>query len=120
MAQSFDLHVHTSWSDGKSSAEDVILAAISAGLDTVGISDHSYTVYDEPGCTLPESASAYRADIRSLAEKYKDKIRVLCGVEQDSRIISAATGTRSRTRIMSASGTSSTSRAPGSSVTLTL
>lgn len=83
MAQSFDLHVHTTWSDGKSSAEDVILAAIAAGLDTVGISDHSYTVYDEPGCTLPESASAYRAEIRDLAEKYKDKIRVLCGVEQD-------------------------------------
>lgn len=83
MPQRFDLHVHTNWSDGKASAEDMILAAIAAGLDTVGISDHSHTVYDEPGCTLPDSPLEYRAEIRRLAEKYSGKIRVLCGVEQD-------------------------------------
>ena len=37
----FDLHMHTVFSDGKNTAEEMVLEAIRRGLETVGISDHS-------------------------------------------------------------------------------
>ncbi len=36
-----DLHVHTTWSDGRDSLEDMVRAARELGLDYIGISDHS-------------------------------------------------------------------------------
>ena len=32
----------------------------------------------------PEDVPKYQAEVRALAEKYKDKIEILCGVEQDA------------------------------------
>ena len=42
-----DYHVHTVWSDGNDTIEDVVLSAINMGLTELGISDHSYTFFDE-------------------------------------------------------------------------
>jgi len=78
-----DLHTHTTYSDGKTSPEEMVLAAIERGLDEIGISDHSYTFFDESYCMKKEMIPAYVAEIAALKEKYADKIRVLCGVEQD-------------------------------------
>ena len=38
-----DLHMHTVYCDGHDTPEDMVLSAIDKGLDTVGISAHSYT-----------------------------------------------------------------------------
>lgn len=81
--QKFDLHVHTNYSDGKNTPEEVILSAISMGLETLGISDHAYQSCDLTVGILPENVPVYKAEIRALAEKYREKIRVLCGYEQD-------------------------------------
>ncbi len=78
-----DLHTHTVYSDGKNTAEEMVLAAIKAGLDTIGISDHSYTDIDKTYCMKKDKIGAYINEISALKEKYGDKIRVLCGVEQD-------------------------------------
>ena len=78
-----DFHVHTTFSDGKNTAEEVILAAIEKGMDTVGFSDHSFTPFDTSYCTPEERLPLYRAEIARLKEKYADKIRILCGIEQD-------------------------------------
>ncbi len=75
-----DLHMHTVWSDGKNTPEEMIEEAIRRGLDTVGISDHSSG--DPCGMTL-EASAGYRAEIGRLKEKYAGKIRVLCGLERD-------------------------------------
>ena len=61
----------------------MILDAISAGFDVLGFSGHSYTSYDESYCMSREQTEAYAAEIRSLAEKYKDRITVWCGLEKD-------------------------------------
>ena len=37
-----DLHMHTVFSDGKNTPEEMVQEAIRRGLDTVGISDHSH------------------------------------------------------------------------------
>ena len=76
----FDLHMHTTWSDGENTPEEMIEEAIRLGLETVGISDHSSG--DPCGMTLEQSVE-YRAEIARLKEKYAGQIRVLCGLERD-------------------------------------
>ena len=76
----FDLHMHTVWSDGTNTAEEMVQEAIRKGLETVGISDHSSG--DPCGMTLEQSAD-YRAEIARLKEKYAGQICVLCGLERD-------------------------------------
>ena len=76
----FDLHMHTVWSDGKNTPEEMVQEAIRKGLETVGISDHSSG--DPCGMKLEDSA-AYKAEIARLKEKYAGQIRVLCGLERD-------------------------------------
>ena len=42
-----DLHMHTTYCDGKNSPEEMIQSAINMGLKTVGLSGHSYTGIDD-------------------------------------------------------------------------
>ena len=78
-----DLHMHTCYCDGTGTPEDMILSAVEKGLDTVGISGHSYTFFDTSYCMQKEAVPRYIAELRYLRAKYFDKIHVLCGVEQD-------------------------------------
>lgn len=77
-----DLHMHSVYSDGKNTAEEMILEAIRLGLDTVGLSDHSHAKFDECSMTA-EGTEAYRAEMAELKKKYAGRIRVLCGLERD-------------------------------------
>ena len=77
-----DLHMHSAFSDGKNTPEEMIEAAIALGLDTVGLSDHSHAESDECGMS-PEGSAAYRAEMDRLKPLYAGKIRVLCGLERD-------------------------------------
>ena len=78
-----DLHVHTTYCDGKNTPEEMVLAAIEQGLDCIGFSAHAYMEHDHSYCIKKEDIEKYKAEIRALKEKYKDDIIVLCGVEQD-------------------------------------
>ena len=78
-----DLHVHTIFSDGKNTPEEMVRAAISKGMTKIGFSDHSYTSYDESYCMSREGTAVYRKVIAGLKEKYRDQIEILCGIEQD-------------------------------------
>ena len=75
--------MHTAYCDGKDTPEDMVLSAVDKGLDTVGISGHSYTFFDESYCMQKEDIPRYIAELRYLRAKYFDRIHVLCGVEQD-------------------------------------
>ena len=78
-----DLHMHTVYCDGKNTAEEMVLSAIEKGLDTVGIATHSFTDIDLSYCIKEKDVSVFQKEVNFLKEKYADKIRVLCGVEQD-------------------------------------
>lgn len=78
-----DLHVHSSFSDGKSTPEEIVRAAIARGMTRLGISDHSYTFFDEDYCMPKERIGEYRDCIAALKEKYAGRIELLCGIEQD-------------------------------------
>ncbi|HAL63160.1 MAG: histidinol-phosphatase [Firmicutes bacterium] len=76
-----DLHVHTTYCDGINTPEEMVLAAIQKGMECLGFSAHSYTFFDQSYCMT--KADDYKHEIARLKEKYKDKIKILCGVEQD-------------------------------------
>lgn len=78
-----DLHMHTVYCDGKSTAEEMVLSAIEKGLDTVGVATHSFTSQDNLYCIKKENILPFQKEVNALKEKYADKIRVLCGVEQE-------------------------------------
>lgn len=78
-----DYHIHSTYSDGKSTPEEIVLAAIAKGAKAIGFSDHSYTDFDLCCCMHKNADVSYIKEISSLKEKHKDKIEILCGIEQD-------------------------------------
>ena len=78
-----DFHVHTTFSDGKHTPEEMILSAIEKNMSAIGFSDHSYTWFDKTYCIPQEKQQTYVQEIRSLANQYKERISVFCGIEQD-------------------------------------
>lgn len=78
-----NLHSHTTYCDGVNTIEEMILAAMDRGFDVFGFSGHSYLHFDESWCMSKENTKKYIEEVHNLAAKYKEKITVLCGVEQD-------------------------------------
>ena len=78
-----DFHVHTTFSDGKHTPEEMVLSAIQKGMTAIGFSDHSYTAFDESYCMKKEKQTQYCNEVRSLRETYKERIAIFCGIEQD-------------------------------------
>ncbi len=76
-----DVHIHTTFCDGKSSMEDMVKAAVASGMDTVGISFHSYTDFDRSYCI--KDYPAYMRELLRLRREYSGKIYILGGVELD-------------------------------------
>ncbi|MBQ6381743.1 MAG: histidinol-phosphatase [Clostridia bacterium] len=78
-----DFHTHTRFSDGADTAEAMVRQALEKGLRKIGISDHCYTFFDESYCIPKDTVDSYKKEIAALKEKYRGKIDVLCGIEQD-------------------------------------
>ena len=78
-----DFHVHTTYSDGANTPEEMVRAAIEKNMSAIGFSDHAHTAFDESYCMKKDAAESYRGEIEALKEKYRSSIRVLCGIEQD-------------------------------------
>jgi DNA polymerase (family 10) len=78
-----DLHMHTTWSDGKYSTEEMIEAARNRGYRYVAITDHSKSLGIAGGLS-DDDLLRHAAEIRSLNAKFSD-IRVLAGTEVDIR-----------------------------------
>lgn len=84
-----DIHTHTTFStDCATPMEDMILEAISRGLDTLCFTEHmdkDYPVYPDRDPSLPVEflldTDSYRQGFLEMKEKYRDKIRLLWGVE---------------------------------------
>jgi histidinol-phosphatase (PHP family) len=90
MSVRFDLHTHHSrCGHAEGDIEDYIRAALEAGMDVIGISDHSpYFAHAEdhpnPRVAMPRSEfAAYVEEVLRLKEKYRGRIEVLLGVESD-------------------------------------
>ena len=76
-------HVHTGYSDGNNSLEDMVRACREAGYTYVGISDHSQSAFYASG--LKEAGLGKQLkEIAVLQQKYPD-IAIFSGVESDIR-----------------------------------
>lgn len=77
----FDLHIHSKNShDGKDTLDALCLSAIEKGVKGLAITDHiDMHSYVERNAyqTIQQSI----ADTKAAREKYKDRLKVLCGVE---------------------------------------
>lgn len=78
-----NFHTHTVFCDGEDTPEELVLRAIDLGCGEIGFSGHSYTPFDDDYCMSPESEREYIKTVLSLKEKYRGKIRIFLGIEQD-------------------------------------
>ncbi len=78
-----DYHIHSNFCDGQNTPEEIVLAAIQKGMTEIGILCHSYTDFDRSYCIKQERVKEFQDEIARLKEKYKEKIKLFCGVEQD-------------------------------------
>ncbi|UQD52958.1 DNA polymerase/3'-5' exonuclease PolX [Bacillus methanolicus] len=76
-----DLHLHTTWSDGAHSIEEMVEACRKRGYQYLAITDHSQYLKVANGLTS-ERLRKQKEEIKKLNEKYKD-ITILSGVEMD-------------------------------------
>ncbi|NLF19100.1 MAG: PHP domain-containing protein [Lentisphaerae bacterium] len=75
-----DLHVHSDWTDGKATLEEMALAAQAAGLDYLCFCDHSQALAMTGGLD-PARVLAQIEAIRELDSRLE--IRVIAGIEVD-------------------------------------
>ena len=78
-----NLHCHTRFDDGKDTPEAMVLAAMRAGLDSVGISLHCPIEGEESWCCKDGDEAAFIDEMRCLRERYAGRIEVWCGLEYD-------------------------------------
>ena len=76
-----DLHMHTIWSDGRDSVEDMVGAARQLGYDYVAITDHSERALCARKLARDDIARQ-KAEIQTVRERVGD-IEVLHGIEVD-------------------------------------
>lgn len=79
-----NLHTHSTYCDGKDSIEEMVLEAIEKGFTTLGFSGHGYNKPLDEGSMNDEEQENYIHDVLTMKEKYKDKIDIYLGIEQDS------------------------------------
>lgn len=79
-----DFHMHTTFCDGANTPEEMVRSAIAMGMRRIGFSGHA-PYPDDHGDFAMKIADlpAYRAEIARLKAVYKEKITILCGIEQD-------------------------------------
>ncbi|MBQ7907166.1 MAG: histidinol-phosphatase [Clostridia bacterium] len=76
-------HTHSTFSDGKNSLEEMVLAAIEAGMPELGFSDHAPMSFRCNWSLRAERLEEYKKEVKRLKEKYKDQIKIYLGIEQD-------------------------------------
>ena len=77
-----NFHTHTSFCDGENTPEEVVLSAIEKGFSSIGFSSHGYTEFDLRYCL--KDTKGYITEINRLKEKYRNKIEIYLGVEEDA------------------------------------
>jgi len=79
-----DLHMHTTWSDGKLSVREMAEAAKARGLSHIVITDHSHSLGVASGLTV-ERLRAQRDEIRQVDAAMGPNFRVFQGTEMEIR-----------------------------------
>jgi histidinol phosphatase-like PHP family hydrolase len=80
-----NLHVHSTWSDGRYTPEALAKAAAVSGLTHLGICDHFYTekLHEFQAYVDVQQIGSYIAAIRDTGERFAKWMHVLVGIEVD-------------------------------------
>ncbi len=76
-----NLHTHTVFCDGENTPEEVVLTAINKGFTSIGFSGHAPVDFEAFGMT---DLDGYIDNINELKLKYKNKIQIYLGIEEDA------------------------------------
>ena len=90
-AQKINLHTHTTFCDGKSTAEEMVLSAINKNFTILGfsgqcihpLSSDFYKTPDDDWHIQPQELHNYINEIKRLKEKYSGQIQIVTGFEAD-------------------------------------
>ena len=88
--QKINLHTHSKFSDGRFTAEEMVISAIQCGFTVLGFSEHSihplnpsFYSPEKSWHIFPENISAYAKEMQRLKKKYEAQITLLTGFEAD-------------------------------------
>jgi putative hydrolase len=79
-----DLQMHSTWSDGSQSLEDIVRAGIERGYSFCGVTDHSYGLPIAGGVSMADLAQQHR-EIDALNRTYRGQFRLIKGIEANIR-----------------------------------
>lgn len=78
-----NLHCHTRFDDGEDTPETMVLAALDAGLNSLGVSLHCPIPGEDSWCCKDSDEASFIREIRRLQEIFAGRIQVWCGLEYD-------------------------------------
>ena len=81
-----DLQMHSEWSDGAPTVEEIADACVARGYQYAAVTDHSYGLKIAGGMTMAEAA-AQRQAINEVNARYGKRFRLLQGIEANINAI---------------------------------
>ena len=75
-----DLQMHSEWSDGSPTVEEIADACVARGYQYAAVTDHSYGLKIAGGMSMTEAAPQ-RLAIESANARYEGRFRLLQGIE---------------------------------------
>src|SRR5437762_3710114 len=76
--------MHSTWSDGSQTLDEIVAAGIERGYSFCGVTDHSYGLPIAGGVSMAKLFEQHRA-IDRLNKRYKGKFRLIKGIEANIR-----------------------------------
>jgi putative hydrolase len=75
-----DLQMHSEWSDGNPSVQEIADACVARGYYYAAVTDHSYGLRIAGGISMAEAADQRRA-VQEVNASYRNRFRLLQGIE---------------------------------------
>lgn len=79
-----DLQMHSTWSDGSQTLEEIVETGIELGYEFCGVTDHSYGLPIAGGLSMERFAEQH-VEIDKLNRRYRGTFRLIQGVEANIR-----------------------------------
>jgi putative hydrolase len=79
-----DLQMHSVWSDGSQTLEEIVATAIARGYEYCAVTDHSYGLPIAGGVSMARLAEQHR-EIDRLNKRHRRRFRMLKGIEANIR-----------------------------------
>lgn len=83
LSDSYNLHSHTEFCDGKAPLADIVAAAAENGFTLWGVTPHSPICVDSPCNMKSDDVETYMDKTARLRDQYSDRMEILTGMEID-------------------------------------